>query len=168
MLDGRLRRAKRENMKTINSKKLLPSFIVRFLIYYFLYGYLFLLFTVILVFMFHYFYRDLISPYNLFSFIFLVIGIICFVRFFLIAITTRYKWRFYRISIYRLKNRKYSENYFKYEMFEPCMRLIIKDLLRKFGYKKEYQNLFDKYSKTDTRIEDIKDRLLKSAMRKYE
>ena len=139
-----------------------------FLTHYFFYGYLFFLLTISSIFAFTFFYRNFIAPINLFSFAFLILGSICFIRFILIVITTRYKWRFYRISIYRLENKKYSDNYFKYEMFEPCMRLIIKDLLNQFGYKNEYYSLLNKYSKTDTRIEDIKDRLLKSTMRKYE
>ncbi len=84
----------------------------------------------------------------------------------LILSTSHYKYRYYKITRYRLENRGFNENYFKYEMSEPCMRLIINDLLREYGYGKQYRVLKDKYAKSDIRIEDLKNRLIKSAMQK--
>jgi hypothetical protein len=87
------------------------------------------------------------------------------VRFVLILSTTRYKWRFYRISYYRLRTRGFYENYFKYEMYEPCMRLIVKRLLKEFGFQNEYKEMLREYVKVNHRIEDSKNRLLESVMR---
>ena len=87
-----------------------------------------------------------------------------FFRFILILSSTKYKWRFYRLSYYRLKTRGFSEKYFKYEMYEPCMRLIIKNLLNEFGFQSQYVEMKDKYIKVNYRVEDAKNRLLESVM----
>jgi len=90
----------------------------------------------------------------------------CFVRFIIILSSTRYKWRLYRMSHYRLKNRGYSEDYFKYEIFEPCTRLIVKDILFEYNLKNEYIILKNKYLKVNQRIEDEKVRILNQFIRK--
>jgi hypothetical protein len=90
----------------------------------------------------------------------------CFARFVIILSTTNYKWRFYRLSHYRLEKKGYDENYFKYEIYEPCTRLIVKDVLYEYRLKNEYEILKNKYLRVNQRIEDEKARLLAHVMRK--
>jgi hypothetical protein len=92
----------------------------------------------------------------------------CLVRFGTILSTTRYKWRFYRISHYRLSRHGYSENYFKYEIYEPCTRIIAKNILYEYGLNKEYETLKRKYLKVNQRIEDEKVRILSQVIRRNE
>jgi hypothetical protein len=144
--------------------QLLPRFFFTYITYFFFYGYIFLVTTIGLSVIFAELLRVLYSWAKFISFIFLLPLGYAFVRFILILSTTRYKWRFYRISYYRLQTRGFSEDYFKYEMYEPCMRLIVKRLLKEFGFQNEYKEMFRKYVKTNLRIEDAKNRLLKSVI----
>jgi hypothetical protein len=98
------------------------------------------------------------------SFILLIPICYTFIRFFLILASTHYKWRFYRITNYRLQTRGFNEAYFKYEMYEPCMRLITKRMLYEYGYQDEYKEMLNKYIKVNQRIEDAKNRLLESVI----
>jgi hypothetical protein len=86
--------------------------------------------------------------------------IYCITRFGIILSTTRYKWRFYKISHYRLSKKGYSENYFKYEIYEPCTRIIVKNILYDYGLINEYKTLIKKYLKINQRLEDQKARIL--------
>jgi hypothetical protein len=86
----------------------------------------------------------------------------------IILSTTRYKWRFFRISHYRLNKRGYSEDYFKYEIYEPCTRIIVKNILYEYGLKEEYETLKRKYLKINQRIEDEKVRILSQVIRRNE
>lgn len=125
-------------------KNLLPKFIFKFLTKYFLYGYLciigFGLCGVV-------FYRisHLGFPYKILCLIPIAVCLViipCFVR---ICCSTNTKWRFYKISCYRFATRKFSDEWFKYEMGEPCMRLIIKDLCYENNCRGEYKMLCQKY-----------------------
>jgi len=69
---------------------------------------------------------------------------------------------------YRLYTRPYSENYFKYEIFEPCTRIIVKDILYEYNLEDEYKNLKGKYLKVNQRIEDGKARILSEVIRRNE
>ncbi len=59
-------------------------------------------------------------------------------QFFRIIFSTKHKFKYYRISLYRLNTRGYKDSYFECEMHEPCFRIIIKDLLDSKGYANEY------------------------------
>ncbi len=74
--------------------------------------------------------------------------------------TSRMKWRYYRIGYYRLSTRPFDEEYFKYDMSAPCMRLIIKDLCHSFGYDSEYAEMKRKYSSRKVSMEMQKERLV--------
>ena len=147
---------------------LLGKFIFKYLSIFFLYGYLFLSGTMIFGFLFYKFFYTTQGFIRYFQFLWLFPGGYCFVRFLIILSTTNYKWRYYRISHYRLYTRGYSENYFKYEIYEPCTRLIVKDVLLEFDFKDEYKLLKNKYLHVNQRIEDEKDRLLTQVMRSNE
>jgi hypothetical protein len=67
---------------------------------------------------------------------------------------------------YRLNTRAYSENYFKYEIYEPCMRLIIRDVLYEYNLRNEYKILKTKYLHVNQRIEDEKTRILSEVIRR--
>ena len=108
--------------------------------------------------------NTLLSINTLIAVVSFIISGIAFVRFLLICGTTTTKWRYYKISIYRLRTRGYKEEYFKYEMYEPCMRLIIKDIFNSFDIFYRYAELYRDFAKKDYRIQDAKDRLLSSFM----
>ena len=153
-------------MVLYKDKRLLPIFVVKYITRFFLYGYLYLAGSLIFCFVLNHLFVAINPPYNYFSLtLILAIGF-TFVRFCMILSTTRYKWRFYRLSYYRLQNKGYSEDYFKYEIFEPCTRLIVKDVLYQFNLQKEYKELKMKYLHVNQRIEDEKARLLNYVQRR--
>jgi len=147
-----------------NDRRLLPKFIWEYVTYYFLYGYIFLAAAAILTFSLFFLFKT-IPGWIKYASLFLLVPIgYAFIRFVLILASTHYKWRFYRIANYRLQTRGFNEAYFKYEMFEPCMRLVIRRMLYKYGYQDEYKEMMVKYIKVNQRVEDAKNRLLESVI----
>jgi hypothetical protein len=146
-------------------RHLLPKFFFGYITCFFFYGYVCFALTIVLSVALAELFLVLHGWIKFVSFLLLFPLGYVFVRFVLILAATRYKWRFYRISYYRLRTRGFSENYFKYEMYEPCMRLIVKRLLKEFGFQNEYKEMFRKYVKINHRIEDAKKRLLESVIR---
>jgi glucan phosphoethanolaminetransferase (alkaline phosphatase superfamily) len=147
-----------------NDKRLLPQFIWEYVTYYFLYGYLCLAVTTVLIF-FLIFLLKAIPGWIKYSSLFLLVPIgYAFIRFVLILASTHYKWRFYRITNYRLQTRGFNEAHFKYEMYEPCMRLVTRRTLYKYGYQDKYKEMLGKYIKVNQRVEDAKNRLLESVI----
>jgi len=51
-------------------------------------------------------------------------------------------------------------------MYEPCTRLIVKDILYEYNLKNEYRELKKKYLKVNQRLEDEKVRILSEVMRR--
>jgi hypothetical protein len=148
-----------------NDRHLLPNFVWEYITCYFLYGYLCLIITTVLTVFLLFLLKTILGWEKYVSFLLLIPIGYAFIRFVLILASTQYKWRFYRISNYRLQTRGFKETYFKYEMYEPCMRLIAKKLLYKYGYQEEYKEMIGKYIKVNQRIEDAKNRLLESVIR---
>lgn len=145
---------------------LLGKFIIKYIFNFFLYGYLFLSGAVFIYLLFLKLFTVTYGYIRYLQFLwFIPIGY-CFIRFIIILSTTNYKWRFYRISHYRLKKKEFNENYFKYEIYEPCTRLIVKDIMYEFNLKNEYEVLKIKYLLVNQRIEDEKVRLLTQFMRR--
>ena len=147
-----------------NDKHLLPKFIWEYITYYFFYGYLCLAGTIISTLTLIFLLETIHGWKKYVSFILLVPMGYSFIRFVLILAATHYKWRFYRITNYRLQTRGFNEAYFKYEMYEPCMRLIARRMLYRYGYQSEYKKMIGKYIKVNQRVEDAKNRLLESVM----
>ena len=147
-------------------KDLLGKFILLYIFKFFFYGYLFLLGCVITGILFSEFYSLSNGIIKYLQFIWAIPFLYCFMRFIIILSTTYYKWRFYRISHYRLKKRGYSEDYFKHEIYEPCTRIIVKDVLYEYNLKEEYELLKRRYLKVNQRIEDEKVRILAHVMRR--
>ena len=136
---------------------LFRKFVVKFFFKFFLYGYLLLLPILVSI--------ALITilcliGHELLSLIFvasLIVSLFFFVKY---ALTSREKWRYYRIGYYRLKTRGFNEEYFKYEMCEPCFRLIIHDLCHEFGFDDEYERMRKLYSSRSVVLELQKQRLV--------
>jgi len=79
-----------------------------------------------------------------------------------ILITSGYqrKFKFYRVTIKRFEKHGYKDIYFEQYMYEPCMRIISKDILRRFGLEHKYKLLFEKYGHEDMNLKKQKDDLI--------
>jgi energy-coupling factor transporter transmembrane protein EcfT len=148
-----------KEMKKLSFACFLPLYFSR----YFRYGYLFLLLLIIAT-------IAIVASLGI-SIIILkiiiillafLIGIYAFVRLLNILFSTKYKWRYYNITIYRLKTRGFNETYFENEMYEPCMRLIIKDLIYNNNNSNNYKKLQMKYINDNYSIDDAKNHLIAS------
>lgn len=144
------------------------DFSKRLLTKYFLYGYLCLLgcgvVAIVAVLMF----TKLPSPYKFSAFSLTVPFLVSFAQFCRIAASTPWKFKYYKISLYRLKTRGYKDSYFECEMHEPCFRLMIKDILYSHGYKEEYLLLQKNCCGRNIRIERAKEKLIAQVKRKHE
>lgn len=143
-------------------------FVVRLVTKYLLYGYLCLLGIAILLGVGVYCNDVVASPWKWVGFVLVAFcqGLLL-VQFIKIIATTGYKYRYYKIYLYRLRTRGYKDEYFEKEMYEPCFRLIIKDVLFSRGYKNEYYALCKKCAACNMKVEDAKSRLLKKVQQKY-
>jgi hypothetical protein len=157
-----------ERIPFYKSNELLVKFIILYFFNFLFYGYLFLIGCIAMGILFYKFFSLCNGILKYLQILWFVPIIYCFIRFIIILSTTYYKWRFYRISHYRLNKRGYSENFFKYEIYEPCTRLIVKNILYEYGLKNEYKLLKNKYLKVNQRIEDEKVRILTQVMRRNE
>ncbi|MCR5189732.1 MAG: hypothetical protein K6C97_12430 [Treponema sp.] len=140
-------------------------FIIKLITKYFVFGYLCLFGIIILLLSSYGFYKSLDYPKNLLSIIFLIPALPLLVQFLRILFSTRLKYRYYKISLYRLKTRGYKDAYFECEMHEPCFRVIIKDLLKSNGYEREYCLLREKCRGKNLRVERAKELLLRKVMK---
>ena len=122
----------------MSEKKVECRFIFKLVTKYFLYGYLYIIGFFACLVSGCFFYRNFDFPCSLVSVLFFVCCFPLATQFFRIIISTRHKFRYYKISLYRLKTRGFKNSYFECEMHEPCFRLIIKDLLKENGYENEY------------------------------
>ena len=144
------------------------QFLLKLITYYFLYGYLCLLGIFILLSTSYLIYKAFAFPKNLFSFLLIICSVPVAGQFLRIAISTHHKYRYYKMSCYRLRTRGYKDEYFECEMHEPCFRLIIKDLLKSNGYSKEYYELRNKCRGKNLRIERAKENLLAKVIKEHE
>lgn len=134
---------------------------------YFLFGYLCFLGIIILLSAAFFIYKTFLFPKNLISLIFVFCSFPVIGQFFRILFSTHYKYRYYKISLYRLKTRGYKDEYFECEMHEPCFRLIIRDLLISNGLSKEYFELCKKCHGKNLRVERAKEKLLAKVMKEH-
>ena len=112
--------------------------------------------------------KNLLFPMNLFGLLSFLILIPIFVQFVRIVISTKQKYRYYKITKCRLENREFKEEFFIVEMYEPCFRLIVKDLLYSYGFAEEYKQLKAKCKEKDLRVEKAKERLLAKVKKEHE
>jgi len=148
------------------NNKLLVKFIFLYIFIFLFYGYLFLGGAIIFGLIFINIFYKASGFLKYIQFLWLIPSGYCFIRFIVVISTTKYKWRLYRIAYYRLNTRGYSEDYFKYDIYEACTRLIVKHILYEFGFKNEYSVLKRKYLKVNQRIEDQKVRILSDVIRR--
>lgn len=147
------------------SRSLRNVFLLRYFTNYFLYGYLLLAVVALSVF----------SSALAFSsgriiafFIFAVSAVTAAIFFLKLVFTSREKWRYWRISRYRLLTRSFSEDWFKFEMSAPCYRLMIRDLCYEFGYIAEYERMKRLYSSRRVTLEMQKERLVARVLARKE
>jgi hypothetical protein len=145
---------------------LLGKFILKYIFKFFLYGYLFLSGAIISGLLFFTLFAITHGYIKYLQFLWIIPIGYCLIRFINIISTTNYKWRFYRMAHYRLNTRGYSEDYFKYEIYELCTRLIVKDILYEYNLRDEYKTLKRDYLYVNQRIEDEKVRLLAQVIRR--
>lgn len=143
------------------------QFIFRLIIKYFIYGYLCIFGVSICICISYIAYTNLKVPEKYVSVLFLFCSVPLFGQFLRIVFSTKYKFRYYKISLYRLKTRGYKDSYFECEMYEPCFRLIIKDLLVTNGYKKQYYKLKEKCRGKNLQVERAKEELLEKVMKMH-
>ena len=155
-------------MVFFKNNDLLGKFIFKYIFKYLFYGYLFLGGALIMGILFHILFFMLNSYIKYLQFLWFFPICYCLARFVVVLSTTNYKWRFFRISHYRLNKKGYSENYFRGEIYEPCTRIIVKDILYEYHLQNEYQILKTKYLKVNQRLEDEKVRILSAVIRRNE
>lgn len=81
----------------------------------------------------------------------LMVGsVLLFRKWLLITILSKKKYRFYKTAVEKLEAGKYDKYYFLNGMYDPCFRIIVKDLLYKYGLKDKYVEL-----KKEKKIQEI-------------
>lgn len=143
------------------------KFIFKYISKYFLYGHLFFI-GIVLSLTCCRLLLDFNFPYSLTSIFFVVTLCICARYYIRILSTTKFKWKFYKVYSYRIEKKPFDEDWFCNYMYEPCMRLIIKDLCYEHGYKNEYKRLYDNYSHENHYLETKKNELIEQVRRKNE
>jgi hypothetical protein len=72
----------------------------------------------------------------------LTIGsILLFRKWLLITILSKKKYRFYKLAVEKLDVGEYDKYYFLNGMYDPCFRIIVKDLLYRYGLEDKYVEL---------------------------
>ena len=94
----------------MNNVKL--HFLIKFLTKYFFYGYLCFFGIIIFSLITYLVMKNLLFPMNLFGLLSFLILIPIFVQFVRIIISTKQKYRYYKITKYRLENREFKEEFF--------------------------------------------------------
>jgi hypothetical protein len=90
-------------------------------------------------------------PINFLALSFLTVGsILLFRKWLLITCLSKKKYRFYKTAVEKLEIGKYDKYYFLNGMYDPCFRIIVKDLLYKYGLKDKYIEL-----KQEKKIQEI-------------
>jgi hypothetical protein len=106
---------KEENLTFYKNNSLISKFIIKYLYYYFLYGWLFLLGTIITGLLFLYLFNLTYDFIKYLQLLWLIPTTYCFFRFVRILATTKYKYRLFRIEHYRLYTRAYMVKSYKVE-----------------------------------------------------
>lgn len=83
-------------------------------------------------------------------FLLMVGSVFLFRKWLLITILSKKKYRFYKTAVEKLEAGKYDKYYFLNGMYDPCFRIIVKDLLYKYGLKDKYVEL-----KQEKKIQEI-------------
>lgn len=143
------------------------KFIFKYISKYFLYGHLFFIGIVLSV-VCGIFVLKLEFPLKMISALFLVTLLTCLNYYIKILSTTKFKWKFYKVYSYRIEKKPFDEDWFCNYMYEPCMRLIIKDLCYEHGYNDEYRLLYNRYSHENHYLKTKKNELIEQVRKKNE
>ena len=82
------------------------------------------------------------SPFKYMVLTALTIGsILLFRKWLLITILSKKKYRFYKLAVEKLDVGEYDKYYFLNGMYDPCFRIIVKDLLYRYGLEDKYAEL---------------------------
>ena len=149
-------------------KKLKREFAVRYFFKYFLYGHLFFLGILMSLALGLFIVYKVNFPWNLISVLCLIPAGICLNHYVRILSRTKFKWKFYKVYSYRLAKKPFDEDWFSIHMYEPCMRLIIKDLCKRYGYQNEYLSMYNKYAHENVYLEMKKQEIIDQVKMKYE
>lgn len=81
-------------------------------------------------------------PIRLIVFILVFIGSVLLLRkWLIITLLSKKKYHFFKQGYRMLSSGRFDKNYFLNGMFDPCFRIIVKDLLHEFGLDNEYSKL---------------------------
>lgn len=126
------------------------DFIKRYVFKYYIFGYCCLL-GFILQSALIYISTLLPYPIKIVALFLLMVGsVLLFRKWLLITILSKKKYRFYKTAVEKLEAGKYDKYYFLNGMYDPCFRIIVKDLLYKYGLKDKYVEL-----KQEKKIQEI-------------
>lgn len=125
----------------MTDKEIKKTFLIRYFTKYYIFGYC--CFFGFIPQAFFYFLSSLIpKPYCYIPYFFLTIGsILLFGKWLRITTLSKRKFRFYRLAIKKLEAGDFDKNYFLNGMYDPCFKVIVKDLLYRYGMKEYYQSL---------------------------
>jgi hypothetical protein len=156
------------NDKTFNKNTLFRFFLIKYILIYNIYGNIFLggSLAIILI---------IINIYNIYAhekyfLILLILSVIVSIytltKGLLITLSFKKKWKYFYITIKRIKSKGYNDNYFSMSMYEPCMRVISKDVLNIFSLSENYSKLKTKYGNEDPYIKASKEKLIRGLKQK--
>lgn len=137
-------------------------FFIKFILFYNIYANLMILGDIIIGFIVYSLFGLNLKPGLFFPLTILLLIVAVFLLVEAILITSGYqrKFKFYRVTTKRIEKHGYKDIYFEQSMYEPCMRIISKDILRKFGVEHQYKILFEKYGHEDMNLKKQKDDLI--------
>ena len=117
------------------------KFILKYLTKYYVYGYCCILGFMIQS-LFIYFATKLPKPFNYVLLGFLLVGtILLFRKWLIITALSKKKYRFYIMAVHMLDKGSYDKNFFLNGMYDPCFRIMVKDLLKSYSLDDKYDEL---------------------------
>jgi hypothetical protein len=69
----------------------------------------------------------------------------------MVGLSTKEKWRFYKTAVKQFETGKFSRMAIQPGMYEPCMRLIARDLCYSYNYKQEYNDICNQMKQKKTK-----------------
>ncbi len=136
-------------------------FFIRFLFIYNVYGNLFFLLSIVSGILLWFVGHSGLQVFLKWGLLFILIVALLASLFEAVLITSGFKrkLKFYRVTKQRLRKHGFHEEYFRVGMYEPCMRILSKDLLKRIGRPDAYSLLKEKYGNKNQEIEMTKEHL---------
>lgn len=120
----------------------MKDFTKKYITKYFIFGYLCILGTIILSVCTYLSFQLLKNPYNyILSVIIIIPAIILLRKFIIILVLTKKKKQFYDLAVIKSKNNEYDKKFFLKGMYDPCFRIIVKDVLTEYHMSDKYDDL---------------------------